>query len=130
MNIHHYTIGIGSNWDAQKNIAYATEELNKIFDKCVVSTPKETEPIDMPNDYKFINCVASVHSDMNRDELKACLKSIESQCGRVAEDKAKGIIKLDLDIIKVDDIVLKEKDLEREYIIEGLKEIMQRGNKK
>jgi len=37
-------------------------------------------------------------------------------------DKLDGIIKLDIDLLTYDDIVLKENDMKKEFIIEGLKE--------
>lgn len=123
MNQHHYILGLGSNRNADDNIAYAIQKLRKHFNTIRISTPVETEPIGMPNDFMFLNCVAILDSGMNTDELKAICKSIEKECGRCIENKEKGIINLDIDIIKADNIVLKEDDLKRDFIIDGIKEL-------
>jgi 2-amino-4-hydroxy-6-hydroxymethyldihydropteridine diphosphokinase len=49
------------------------------------------------------------------------LKQIERDNGRLPEDKAQGIVKLDIDLLKFDDYVLKPKDLEKDFVMEGIK---------
>ena len=43
--------------------------------------------------------------------------------GRLPEDKAQGIVKLDIDLLTYDDIILKPKDMERKFIIEGMESL-------
>jgi 2-amino-4-hydroxy-6-hydroxymethyldihydropteridine diphosphokinase len=46
---------------------------------------------------------------------------MEHAAGRRPEDKAQGIVHLDVDLLQFDDQVLKPADFQRSYIIEELK---------
>ena len=52
------------------------------------------------------------------------LKQIEKENGRLPEDKQQGIVKLDIDLLKYDDSILKPKDMEKDFVQAGLKELM------
>ena len=123
MSRHHYIIGVGSNWEADKNIEYALHQFKYKYTNICISTLQKTVPIGMNNDYMFTNCVVSIYCNEKFDEINSFLKALERECGRVSEDKPKGIIKLDLDIIIADGVTLKEDDLKREYILYGINEI-------
>ena len=40
--------------------------------------------------------------------------------GRIPEDKAQGVVKLDIDLLVFDNKILKPEDMEREYIRRGM----------
>ncbi len=66
-----------------------------------------TEPVDFPNPALFLNQKATFDTRMLRDELRQCFKDIERQCGRLPEDKARGIVRMDIDLLTYGDEVLK-----------------------
>ena len=59
--------------------------------------------------------------------MRACLKAIEREAGRVPEDKPREIVRLDIDLLSCDGRVLKPADMERGYVRQGLKELMNNG---
>ena len=71
--------------------------------------------------------MACFHSDLCADEVRACLKAIEREAGRLPEDKPREIVRLDIDLLMCDGRVLKSSDMERAYVRQGLKELMNNG---
>ena len=58
------------------------------------------------------------------EEVKAILKKIEKILGRTQEDKKRGIIAIDIDLLQWNHQVLKPDDLQREYIQKGIEAIL------
>ena len=81
----------------------------------------ETEAIGSGFLSPFSNQVARLTTPLSAEEVRTILKSIEKENGRLPEDKAKGIVKLDIDLLMYDDTVLKPKDMEKSYIYKGMK---------
>lgn len=125
MKKHKIYIGIGSNLErgdlaliwAQRKLAIAFRGTQRF------STPQQTQPIDFPSANFFTNQVALIETSLPPIIIRPLLKSIERQYGRKPEDKEKGIVKLDLDLLCLDDEVLKSEDWERPYIKEAIKEL-------
>jgi 2-amino-4-hydroxy-6-hydroxymethyldihydropteridine diphosphokinase len=51
------------------------------------------------------------------------LKSVEQEMGRTQEDRLAGIVKIDLDILQFDDTRHHERDWQRPYVIQLIKEL-------
>ena len=68
----------------------------------------------------FTNQVARFQSRKDREEVQALLKSIEKMAGRLPEDKVIGIVKLDIDLLIWDGLILKPADIERDYVMRGI----------
>lgn len=115
MTANKYMLIIGSNTEMTSNIPYAVKRLAAIFDNIVYGKDIMTSPIGMPNDHPFINKCLAITTPMNMDEMTRLCKSIEHDAGRLPEDKAKGIVKLDIDIVAVNGQVIKPQDYAREY---------------
>ena len=81
----------------------------------------ETEAIGSGVRSPFSNQVAKLETDYTLEQLRPLLKDIEAVNGRIPEDKAQGIVKLDIDILVYDHEILKPADLERDYVQEGIK---------
>jgi 2-amino-4-hydroxy-6-hydroxymethyldihydropteridine diphosphokinase len=43
--------------------------------------------------------------------------------GRLPEEKSQGVVRIDIDLLMYDDSVLKPADLERDFVVEGLKSL-------
>ena len=50
-------------------------------------------------------------------------RSIERDNGRVPEEKVYGVVRMDLDLLRFDDEVLKPNDMKQPHVLEGMKEL-------
>ncbi|KXB38208.1 putative 2-amino-4-hydroxy-6-hydroxymethyldihydropteridine diphosphokinase [Bacteroidales bacterium KA00251] len=117
-------ISIGSNTNRTENIQKVIEILQANYPRSRFSTPEITDPIDLPEGAKaFLNLVAMVPTNLDKEEFVSQLKSIEEDLGRDDDDEEEGIIPIDLDLIKWNEDVLKPRDFIRPYMVSGLEEI-------
>lgn len=126
MSTHRIYIGIGTNQkEADRVLARTRQKLLKALgDKALFSTPVQTEPIDFPTPALFTNQLAVFETTVPEEEIHIILKRIERQTGRRTGDKARGVVKLDLDLLRIDDEVVRPTDWERSYIQQAVMEIM------
>lgn len=117
-------ISIGSNANRTENIQKVIKILQANYPGSRFSTPEITDPIDLPEGAKaFLNLVAMIPINLEKDEFVSQLKAIEAELGRDDEDDEEGIIPIDLDLIKWNEDVLKPRDFIRPYMVSGLEEI-------
>lgn len=128
--MHTYIICIGSNYNGKENLFHARKKLTVLFPDIRYGSEQETKPFLLNNTAMFINQVARFQTAMNMETVRCRLKEIEKEAGRKPEDKQQEKVILDIDIIICDQTVLKEQDMARNYIIEGIKEITGRTVKK
>jgi 2-amino-4-hydroxy-6-hydroxymethyldihydropteridine diphosphokinase len=101
-----YIVGVGSNIDAETHIQQAFEQLKKIDAQVNRATLLRTKPVVFTNQADFINTAFSFTCTLNATDLKAHLKNIETQLGRVRTSNKNGPRTIDLDIVKIgNDIV-------------------------
>lgn len=115
-------IALGSNHHSEINILLACKELVAIFDCVIFSKALETLPIGIDSSALFLNRVAKCYTKLSEREITERLKHIEKSLGRCKENP--NIVTIDLDLISYENRVLKVTDFQREYIKEGIKEIM------
>lgn len=82
----------------------------------IYETPAEGSTVTLP----YANALILIETEAEYDELRATFKQWEAQAGRTPESKAQGIIPLDVDIITWNDKVIKERDMEFNYMKKGL----------
>lgn len=119
-----YTISIGSNEQRRKNMELARRRLTELFSGIRFSEEEETVPFFFHRPNLFSNQVACFASDNPVEEVTACLKAIEREAGRKPEEKEQEIVRLDIDLLSCDGTVYKPKDLKRDYILRGLKQLL------
>jgi len=122
MEQHICLISIGSNTNRITNIKLAKEKLSVHFPGISFGSEQDTIPVGMRNSAHFINQLAKASTSLSIEEVKSIFKQIEAQAGRLPEDKKNEIVKLDIDLLMYDSLVLKKSDLDRDFIIAGLKE--------
>lgn len=122
--LNKLVIGLGSNWEGELKIKAADEQLCFYFDTIRFSEPVYTEPIGIQSPNWFLNQVAIAYTRFSLEEVKATLKKIEKILGRTQEDKKRGIIAIDIDLLQWNHQVLKPDDLQREYIQKGIEAIL------
>ena len=123
MNQHTCFLCLGSNFYRIAHMAYAQRELKKHFPAIRFSEEMETEAIGSRFLSPFSNQVASFETTLSSEEVRAILKQIERDLGRLPEEKSQGVIRIDIDLLMYDDCVLKPADLERDFVKEGLKSL-------
>lgn len=127
-------IVLGSNQEQEKNVRVAMTLLAQTFPGIRFSRCLWTEPIGMERGGidarqklkaapQFVNAIGIAMTEMEERQVVHILKSIERQCGRTKEDKALGIVKLDLDLLLYGDIRHKNADWERDYVKQLMSEM-------
>lgn len=123
MTSHSCLLCLGSNVDRCTRMTSAREALKSHFPNIRFGTEMETEAIGNRFLSPFSNQVASFETFLSAEEVRTILKQIERDLGRLPEDKAQGVVKMDIDLLVVDDCVLKPQDLGKDFVLEGMKSI-------
>tara|TARA_X000000368_G_scaffold154993_1_gene122150 strand:+ start:144 stop:518 length:375 start_codon:yes stop_codon:yes gene_type:complete len=122
-----YFLSIGSNINAEANIIFAIEKLQKILDKPKFSSIHKTKAEGFEGD-DFLNLVVSGNSDSSFDDLNKVLKDIEDESGRNRDAAKFSARTLDIDIIlqiDEDEILFESDEIEKySFVSEPLKEIL------
>ena len=129
---HDILISLGSNHNANTNMQHAHEALRNCFANASFSRVLSTAPIGIvgPN---FLNCLCRIHSSLSLSDVIAMTKLMENSLGDSKEERKKGHINIDIDILRYDDQKLHPLDWQRPYIPKLMKDIenmVDRKNKK
>lgn len=116
-------IELGSNEPSDRIIQDVREVLRNCFPGIVFGRTLKTAPVDFDFPRPFYNQSGCFTTRLSQEEVLRVLKRIETDHGRTPEDKACGIVKIDIDLLIYDGVRLKEKDLQREYVRAGLEEL-------
>lgn len=125
-------ISVGSNIEPAENIKAAIRLLGSKVRIKGISTVYLTEPIGMPEQEKYYNCVAEIETDVSPAELKdEILRPIEDMLVRVRTEDRYASRVIDLDLVLYDDLVLKTDEitlpdpliLKRAFLARGLSEL-------
>ena len=116
-------IGLGSNAPTTSHLLAAQAELRKYLADIIFSRVLQTRPVEYDSPRPFFNQTAVCTTTMSVEELRHLLKQTERICGRRPQEKAQGIVTIDLDLLWYDGKVLKPADWPREYIQKGVKEL-------
>lgn len=116
-------IELGSNESSDRKIQDARLVLRECFPDIAFSRMLTTEPLDFESSRPFLNQTGRFTTRKTEEEVRRILKSIERQLGREPEDKTKGRVRIDIDLLMYNGTALKAKDLQREYVRAGLAEL-------
>lgn len=118
-DVHMVVVTIGSNMpDSLQRVCDAGHWLKSILGQFNMSDIYFTRPIS-GSGADYANAVASGTTEMDSHTLEHILKSYESDNGRDAEARMKGIVPIDIDIIWIDTTCLRPKEITRYYYIKG-----------
>ena len=123
MTIHSCLLCLGSNFDRKVHMNSVRRDLERHFPDIRFGTEMETEAIGSGFLSPFSNQVAWFKTSHSAEEVRDILKQIERDHGRFPDDKAQGIVKLDIDLLRFDNEVLKPADLGKDYVLAGIKEL-------
>lgn len=82
----------------------------------IYETPAEGSIVAQP----YANALLLISTSSEYATLRETFKTWERNAGRTPQSKLQGIVPLDIDIIKWNDTLLKERDMEFEYMKKGL----------
>ena len=122
-----YFLSLGSNINAEANIIFAIEQLNKILTSTKFSSIHKTKAEGFEGD-DFLNLVVGGESNLSFDELNQKLKDIENESGRKRDVPKFSARTLDIDIvlqIEEDEILYESDEIEKySFVSEPLKEVL------
>ena len=122
MSIHHCLLCLGSNERYTERLEAARRALTSLFPDATFGKEMLTEAIGDKWLSPFCNQLAVCSTPLPAEEVRNHLKQIERDNGRLPDDKKKGIVKLDIDLLMVDETVLKPDDMKRDFVQRGLME--------
>jgi 2-amino-4-hydroxy-6-hydroxymethyldihydropteridine diphosphokinase len=124
-------LSLGSNLgDRAANLRAAIERLAEIGNLVHASSFYETEPVDVPNQPWFMNCVIAIETDLSAKAVLAFALRVEEEMGRL-RTRDKGPRSIDIDILLFDDQIMEQQGLRiphpamhvRRFVLEPLVEI-------
>lgn len=124
-------LSLGSNLgDRAANLRTAVEQMDVAGRLLAVSALYETQPVDVPDQPWFLNCVAAIATDKTPRELLKLALQVEAVMGRLRM-RDKGARKIDIDVVLFGDRVVDEPGLkiphpsmhQRRFVLEPLVEI-------
>jgi 2-amino-4-hydroxy-6-hydroxymethyldihydropteridine diphosphokinase len=124
-------LSLGSNLgDRAANLRAAIAQLDVAGRLLAVSALYETQPVDVPDQPWFLNCVAAIETDKTPRELLQLALRVEAAMGRLRM-REKGARKIDIDVILFGDLLVDEPGLNiphpamhrRRFVLEPLVEI-------
>lgn len=125
--LNRVIIGLGSNRDKEKNIAWADQLLRDHFVSIYFSKAVYTEPVDMQDPTPFLNQVAVAFTSEAPGQIINVFKAIEKKLGRTPEDRQKENILIDIDLLQWNGRILKPVDLQRNYVQSALRTLSGAG---
>lgn len=124
-------LSLGSNLgDRAENLRTAIGQLEAAGRLVARSAMYETQPVDVPNQPWFLNCVVAVETELGPRELLNLALRIEAAMGRLRM-REKGARNIDIDVVLFGDLVIDEPGLriphramhQRRFVLEPLVEI-------
>ena len=124
-------LSLGSNiGDREANLREAIAQLKEAGSVRALSAMYETQPVDLPNQPWFLNCVAAVETEKTPRELLKFVLSIEAAMGRL-RFRDKGPRKIDIDVLLFGNRIVSEPNLkiphpamhQRRFVLKPLTEI-------
>jgi 2-amino-4-hydroxy-6-hydroxymethyldihydropteridine diphosphokinase len=125
-------IGLGANLgDREGNLREALERLAELG-PLRVSSFRETDPVGVTDQPRFVNAVAELETDLSARDLLARLLEVERELGRDRSGEERwGPRTIDLDLLLYGDEVIDEPGLtvphprlaERRFVLEPLHEL-------
>ena len=119
-------IGIGSNIDAEKNIARMFELLQQRVTVLAVSSMIQTKPIGIIEQPEFTNGAVKVATDLEKEQLISVLKAIEDELGRDRSVPKFGPRCIDLDVVVWNGEIVDDDYYTRDFLRKSVQELIEK----
>lgn len=117
-------IGIGSNIDAETNIARMLDILGSHVLVEKISPFLKTKPIGITNQPDFTNGAVKISTPFDRQQLEALLKSIEDEMGRDRSAPKFGPRNIDLDLAVWNGEIVDDDYYSRDFLKKSVAEVI------
>lgn len=127
--MNDFQILLGSNSDADKQMALAVERLQTAFPanirfSAILKSHDETENcgkvLESPS---YLNAICLAQTELTMDRVLSIIKAMETDMGRKRGLKAKGLVAIDLDLVVWNGVVLRPGDVTQAYYQNCLKSL-------
>lgn len=119
--IHKYVISVGSNvGNGREMVARGLDFLGALLGSVNTSEIYTTESVSLGDNSMYFNAVVSGFSILSIDEITVALKAWERRIGRIPGSKK---VVGDMDLVVVDDVVVRRRDFDRTYFQIGFNQI-------
>lgn len=118
-------ISLGSNCgDKAANVKSALEWLRACKDIELISSSGIYETPEIHGrDITYMNAVAAILFDMKADEMNSEFKKYEVSFGRTEDCRRSGMVPIDIDIVILNDVILRPQDYNSQFFSIGFDEI-------
>ena len=124
MKTNRAVLGLGSNIDPEENTQKAIELIRAVFGLIKISSFVRTEPVGFKEQAPFLNGAVLIETELDAASLKARLREIEAELGRVRAENKNGPRTIDLDILVWNDEVVDDDVYERGFLRDSIKELI------
>ena len=111
---HSVLISIGSNTNGKKQMALARKVLTETFTD--VRFTRTLTSLACPGNGVYSNMLAQFTTEISEAELVKILKRLECEMGDSEQQRNKGMVMMDLDILRYEDTKRHLRDWDRPYI--------------
>ena len=127
-------VGLGSNMGDRERMLWSAVHMlafNPEVDVVAVSSIRETEPVGIADQPRFLNAAAAIETELESRALLELLLSIERELGRTRDGPRFGPRTIDIDLLLYGDEIVDEPGLtvphprlhERRFVLEPLAEL-------
>ncbi|WP_456378921.1 2-amino-4-hydroxy-6-hydroxymethyldihydropteridine diphosphokinase [Thiolapillus sp.] len=109
-------ISAGTNVNPEKNLRAAISSLRRQFGDLLLSPVYKTKAVGFEGD-DFLNMVIGIDTELSPDQLRARLRKIEAQQGRVRGEEKFAPRSIDLDLLTWGDLVDAAAGIPRDEIL-------------
>lgn len=123
MTEHRAVISLGSNINPETNVEKALKGLDSIGRIVKRSSFVYTDPLLYEDQPKFLNGAVLLATNLDEDDLRQQLKTLETSLGRVRTTNKNGPRTIDLDIIVFDNEIVDNDYYERDFLRKMVAEV-------
>ena len=116
--MNRVVISLASNCDQVQHLQQARQCLAQMLSACHFTEAIWTEPYSstVASSAMYLNQIVAATTALTVDELTQALKDMERQMGRTQEDRRRGIVRIDLDLLQYNRQRYHLRDWDRPYI--------------
>ena len=113
---------LSANYDSLSHLERARRRLLQVLFDVSFTPSIWTAPYHSPLPLLYQNQLVYAHTSLPLEDLQMLLKHIEQQLGRTKEEKERGIVRIDIDLMQYGDTRHHLADWERPYMKQLLEE--------